>query len=389
MSNPEISGGHGDPSIESSAIYAAVMAVAVLNILPALGGVLALGLGWDAQTVGRFAACDSMGALVGTLLAAALIRVWTLRTLILTGLWVLATADMLSGTSSSVPVLLVSRLVGSAGGGLAIGTSFAIFASMRTTRDVALWSIGQLVFGFVAITALPRMTAAFGWQSAFFLLAALVLLGVVRVHFLPRGQARLAERSAHQSENPTGIYMWIAILGVALFYFGQGELWPYLEIMGISSGIDQRSVETSLSLSAVSALLGSLLVFGLGKRVGLKLPVILSFGVTIAAISSIHSADSTTFRIARAAFTFAWPIFSAYQFALIAASNPSGRIAALVTTANWTGLVAGPLVSGELLRRGTSGAVQGLSMALDTAAMLSLIPLVYWRSQGRPRVVGP
>jgi predicted MFS family arabinose efflux permease len=389
MNNPEILGGHGGLSIESSAIYAAVMAVAVLNILPALGGVLALGLGWDAQTIGRFAACDSMGALVGTLLAAALLRIWTMRTLILTGLWVLATADMLSGMSSSVPVLLISRLVGSAGGGLAIGTSFAIFAAMRTTRDVALWSIGQLVFGFVAITALPKMTAAFGWQSAFFSLAALVILGVVWVHHLPRGQAQLPQRSAPESEDPSGIYTWIAILGVALFYFGQGALWPYLEIVGISSGIDHRSVETSLSVSAVSALLGSLLVFVLGKRVGLKLPVILSFGLTIAAISSIHSANSTTFRIALAAFTFAWPIFSAYQFALIAASNPSGRIAALVTTANWAGLVAGPLVSGELLRRGTSATVQGLSMAFDTAAMLSLIPLVYWRSQARQRVMEP
>jgi predicted MFS family arabinose efflux permease len=384
MSNSENSGaGRSYLSTELSAVYAAVMAVAVLNVLPALGAVLALRLDWNAQTIGRFAACDSMGALLGTLLAAALIPIWNFRSLIVAGLGVLAAADMLSGMTSSVACLLIARLVGSVGGGLAIGTSFAIFAALYTTRDVALWSIGQLVFGFFAITTFPKMTAALGWQAAFFILAALAILGLVWVYRQPRDHVHLADRSAQSPDSATGVSTWIAILGVALFYFGQGELWPYLEIVGLSSGIDPHSVETSLSLSAASAVLGSLLVLVLGKRLGLKVPVMAAFCVTIGAIWFIHSSDPTTFRIALAAFTFAWPIFSAYQFALIAARNPSARIAALVTSANWAGLVAGPLVSGELFRRDISASVQGLSIALDTAAMFSLIPLLYWRSAGK------
>jgi predicted MFS family arabinose efflux permease len=368
---------HSDAKAEFAAAYAGIMAVAVLNVLPALAGVLALDLDWNEQTIGRFSAADSIGALVGTLLAAALMRRRSFRTLTVAGLAVLAIADIVSGVSHSVALLLAARLVGSVGGGLAMGISFAVFAAGRPERGIALWSIGQLAFGFLAITALPPMTAALGWQTAFFSLAAFVVPGLVLARRLPQElQTALADGSKQSPREAIGIYTWIGIIGVGLFFFGQGEFWPYLEVVGLASGIDQRSVEISLSVSAASAILGSTLVLLAGKRFGCSLPLFVSFAVTIAAILSIHSANPVAFRAAIAAFTFAWPVFAAYQFALIATHNPSGRVGAFVTTANWAGLVAGPLVAGELIGREAGGSVQWLALALDGTALLSLIPLM-------------
>jgi len=82
------------------------------------------------------------------------------------------------------------------------------------------------------------------------------------------------------------------------------------------------------------------------------------------------------FRVAIGAFTFTWPIFAAYQFALIAAHNPSARVAAFVTTANRAGLVAGPLVAGEMIGKEMGGGVQWLAVVLDATALFSLIPLM-------------
>lgn len=371
-----------DTRAEFAAAYTGILAVAVLNVLPALAGVLALDLGWKEQTIGRFAAADSIGALAGTLLAAALMRRRSLRTLTVAGLAVLAIADVVSGVSHSVAVLLGARLVGSVGGGLVMGISFAVFAATRPERGIALWSIGQLVFGFLAIAALPRMTAALGWQAAFFCLAVLVIPGLFLARYLPgESQMPLVDGSAQTARGAIGLYTWIGIVGVGLFYFGQGEFWPYLEVVGLASGIDQKSVEISLSVSAASAVLGSTLVLLAGRRFGYQLPLLVSFAVTIAAILTIHSPDPVAFRIAIAAFTFAWPVFAAYQFALIATHNPSGRVGVFVTTANWAGLVAGPLLAGELIGKGAGGSVQWVAMALDTMALLSLIPLMY-RARG-------
>jgi hypothetical protein len=69
-------------------------------------------------------------------------------------------------------------------------------------------------------------------------------------------------------------------------------------------------------------------------------------------------------------------VFAAYQFALIAAHDPSARVAAFVTTANWAGLVAGPLVAGQLIENGMAGSVRLLAVALDAAAFLSVVPLM-------------
>jgi predicted MFS family arabinose efflux permease len=351
------------------------MSVAVLNILPALAGVLALDLGWTEQAIGGFAACDSAGALVGTLLAAALMRTASLRALTIIGLAVLAVADCASAFSKSAVLLLAARLIGSTGGGLAMGISFAIFASGRPERGIALWSVGQLLFGLIAITVLPHVTAAIGWQSAFYGLAALVVPALVLARHLPDRAAQLSDRPAAPRE-VIGLHTWIGIAGVGLFYFGQAEFWPYLEVVGLASGIDHQSVETSLSVSAASAVTGSVLILLSGKRFGYTLPLLVGFAATIAAIVTIHSRDALIFRVAISVFTFAWPVFSAYQFALIAQHDSSGRVAALVTTANWAGLSAGPLVAGALLKAGAGARVQWLSIALDTAALLSLAPLM-------------
>jgi DHA1 family inner membrane transport protein len=360
---------------ELSAAYTGIVAVGVSNVLPALAGILVLDLGWSAQTIGRFASTDSIGSLAGTLLASVLMGRLPFRALTLAGLAALALADVVSGLSSSAALLVAARLVGGIGGGLAMSISFAVFAATRPERGIALWSIGQLVFGFFAITALPRLTAMLGWQAAFFGLAAFALPGLLFARYLP-GRAPPARVSASVPREAIGLRVAIAVAGVALFYCGEGEFWPYLEVMGLGSGIAQQSVEVSLSISAASAIAGSTFVLLAGKRFGYMLPLSASFTVTIAAILSIHSADPIVFRVAIAAFTFAWPVFAAYQFALIAAHDPSARVAAFVTTANWAGLVAGPLVAGQLIENGMAGSVRLLAVALDAAAFLSVVPLM-------------
>jgi hypothetical protein len=65
------------------------------------------------------------------------------------GLAVFALADVASGVSNNATLLVAARLAGGVGGGggLAMSISFAVFAVTRPERGIALWSIGQLVFG--------------------------------------------------------------------------------------------------------------------------------------------------------------------------------------------------------------------------------------------------
>ncbi len=362
---------------EFAAAYTGIMGVAVVNVLPALAGVLTTDLHWNEQTIGRFASADSIGALVGTLLAAALLKRHSFRALTVAGMVILGIADAASGFFHGVAPLMIARLLGSVGGGLAMGISFAVFASSRPERGMALWSIGQLIFGFIAITTFPRLAAALGLAGAFFLLAALIVPALAASRHLPAERiASVAEGSAPHPADVIGKFAWIGIIGVAIFFIGVGVVWPYLEVIGLASGIDPKSVERSLSMSSASALVGSSLVLLTENRLGHKFPLLFTFALIIAAISCIRSTDPVIFRAALAAITFSWPVFSAYQFAVLVAGNHSGRIAAFVTSANFAGLAIGPLLAGEFIATWGFGGMQWLAFTMAGAALLSLVPLM-------------
>lgn len=353
------------------------MAVAVQNVVPALAGVLHLSLGWSAREIGGFAAADSLGTFAGTLLAAILLLRRSFRALSLMGMALLALADLASGLSPpSTPLLISERLAGGLGGGLALGISFSVFAAAHPERGIATWSVGQLLFGLIGISTMPMLAAAFGWRATFFCLATLTLAAFALLRYLPGTADSAIVKASPAPHHGIGRDSAIGVLGVGVFYFGQGCLWPYLELIGLRSGIAQTSVESSLSLSAVSALLGSALVFVAGSRFGRGLPLLASFALTLAALFSINIPEAAVFRVAIAAFTFAWPVFGAYQFAVIAASSRSPRVGALITAATFAGTMLGPLVAGLISDRAGFRGVVWLAAIMDSIALGCLIPLL-------------
>jgi predicted MFS family arabinose efflux permease len=352
------------------------MAVAVQNVAPALAGVLNLRLGWSAREIGAFASADAMGIFAGNLLAAALMLRLSFRTLTAGGMAVLAVANLISALDPSPPVLIAVRLIGGVGGGVALAISFSVFAASRPERAIATWSVGQLAFGLLGITATPILADVFSWRVPFLCLCALAVGAFPLLRRLP-GTALSATSPAPTPES--GRLEWtagIAVLGVGLFYFGQGCLWPYLELIGLRSGIAQKSVESSLSLSAVSALLGSLLVLAAGNRFGRTLPLLASFSIALTALFTIGIPDPQVFRAALGAFTFAWPLFGSYQFAVIASGTRSARVGPFITAATFAGTMLSPIVAGFISDRSGFGAVVALAAILDSLALASLLPLL-------------
>jgi predicted MFS family arabinose efflux permease len=358
------------------AAYTGVVAVAVQNVAPALAGVLNLRLGWNAREIGAFASADSMGIFLGGLLAAALMLRLSFRTLTAGGMAVLAVANLISVLDPSPSKLIAIRLIGGVGGGVALAISFSVFAGSRPERAIATWSVGQLAFGLLGITATPILADLFSWRAPFLCLCALTLGAFPLLHRLP-GTAFSGASPAPTTES--GSLEWtavIAVLGVGLFFFGQGCLWPYLELIGLRSGIDQKSVESSLSLSAVSALLGSVLVLTAGIRFGRTLPLLGSFAITLTALFTIGIPDAHVFRAALGAFTFAWPVFGSYQFAVIASGTRSARVGALITAATFAGTMLSPIVAGVISDRSGFRAVVAIAAILDSLALASLLPLL-------------
>ena len=367
-----------DLRTEAAAVYSGIMAVAILNVLPALGGVLLSALGWSEREIGYFASADFAGGLLGTLLTTLLRGRSSFRSISGIGMGLLACADLYSCTTASPDLLIGARFVGGIGSGLAIAIAFLVFARSRPERGIAFWSIGQLIFGLVAMTVIPPAAIKFGWQSMFLALGILAVPGVALSQYLPRLAAPATPALRISSAaTPMQIWVWLAVVGVGMFYSGQGGVWPYLEVIGIKSGISQSSVELSVSFAAASALAGSLVTAALGRRFGSAVPLLTSFVITVASLLFIRSSNPWVFRLALSMFTFAWPIFAAYQFGAIAANDRSGQAGAYVTTANFAGFMLGSFLAAEVSTSHGFRGVVWLALAMDTFAVILLFPLIF------------
>jgi len=126
----------------------------------------------------------------------------------------------------------------------------------------------------------------------------------------------------------------------------------------------------------VSALLGSVLVLTAGVRFGRTLPLLGSFAITLTALFTIAIPDAQVFRAALGAFTFAWPVFGSYQFAVIASGTRSTRVGAFITAATFAGTMLSPIAAGFISDRSGFGAVVAIAAILDSVALASLLPLL-------------
>lgn len=369
---------------EIAAAYAGVMAVALYNVAPALAAVLHVSLGWNAQNIGELVSADSFGMLAGNLLAAISMQRVSPRGITFAGMMALALADLLSAVSPSVPAMIAERVFGGVGGGLALATSMSIFAAMRPERGIAGFSILQVLFGFLAITTTPPLSAALGWRAVFVGLALLTLPSFPLALYLPGAVQRASSTPAAPVAPTESTMSWVGALAVAsclLFNIGQTGIWPYLEIIGLKSGIPQASVQASLSLSAAAGVLGAIVVVTVGPRFGRKAPLAVTFALTLAALLTMNIPQPMMFRAALAAFTFSWPVFGCYSFGVIASMTRSSRLIAVITAATSAGVTLGPLITGAISGPAGFGVALWVAVLMDTLSLGCLILLVRCRGE--------
>jgi EmrB/QacA subfamily drug resistance transporter len=145
------------------------------------------------------------------------------RRLFLVGLVVTTGASFLGGFATSVPMLIVSRVLQGAGSGLSFNNSVAILTSVFPGRERAKalgisqsgtylgLSLGPLIGGV--------MTEHFGWQSLFLLSGALGVILVLLVFLGLRSEWREA-----RGERFDGIGSIAYVFAMVLFMFGFSEL---------------------------------------------------------------------------------------------------------------------------------------------------------------------
>ena len=375
------------------AIFAGVAALLVVNALPALVTVVASGLQWDDRALGLLASADVAGITLGSLAGVPLVRRARLRTVIIAAALALVLSDVGCGSSNARALIVAFRFAGGLASGLILAACYAIYSDTHPQRNFAIFSIGQMVSGFIAVTALPPLAAHYGWRSGFFAFALFTAVAIPLALPLP---ARAFVKQVPERRAPggggSGLAVWLGVVGVIAFVIGEGAVWTFMERIGAASGIPSGDVNTAVSACTLAGILGAAVTADFtSNRMGVALPLIASTLLSTAAVAAMRSIDPPAVYISSlCAFTFAWLAFSTVQFAVIANADPAGTATVAMSAAWYGGFTIGPYVAGELAVRYGFFAVQCLGLGGILVALLSLIPLLRRRIiLLQPATLGP
>ena len=360
----------------TAAAYAGVVALLVVNVLPALVNVIALVLKWDDSALGLFASADVAGITLGSVLGIPFVKRHSMRSIIFGGVAALAVADAACATSHVEAVVVGFRLIGGIASGFILAGCYALYSYVNPQRNFATFCVGQMVSGFVGVTALPVLTRHIGTQGAFYALAVATALALPLAAWLPaHSYAKTLGAAAAQYKGHASVWVWSAVAGIVIYVVGEGAVWTFMERIGMRSGISENDVNLAVSACTLAGVLGAIATMFPSRRLGVVLPLTLSALFSVASVCVMQTANPTLFTASLCIFTFTWLSFSTVQFAVISEADPAGTATISMSAAWYAGFTIGPYLSGALVREYGFVPVQILGVAGVLLALLSLLPL--------------
>jgi DHA1 family chloramphenicol resistance protein-like MFS transporter len=337
------------------------------GLVPGVAATLDVSLAQAGYLTSAFAA----GMVVGAPLMAALARTWRRRTALLGFLALFAAAHVAGGWTTSFAVLLGTRLLAAVAnaGFLAVALTAAT-AQARPGRALAVLLGGTTVACVAGVPGGALLDAAFGWRSAFWVVAGLCLpafAAVWRIPDTPAGAKPSGLRAELAELRPlAGVLALAALVNAATF-----GVFTYLALLadGVASVPVVLAAFGTGCFAGVTAA-GRLADRWPGRVVALGGPLLLAGWVTLA-VTAHHPAALVALAFVQGALSFAVGSTVIARILQLATGAPT-MAGSYATAALNIGATAGPVLAGALL-----GAVSPFWVAagLIASALVLAVPL--------------
>ncbi|SDB03067.1 Predicted arabinose efflux permease, MFS family [Pseudomonas sp. NFACC23-1] len=363
-----------------------VISLGTLQIQPILGGALIDQLGLPLNAIGALFAAELMAMAIACGVCALFMASVDRRRFALVALLILALGNLASTQLHSQAGLVISRMICGASGGAVMAVVYAT-AALRTSKDAtfAVINIGNLLWGMLLVTSMPRVLQAFGVNGAFSLLAITSVLAALGCWRVPKRYPD-AHRAANGSIQPFGLTAMLLILLFALLFFGHSALWVYQERIGKSIGLEPQQIGGILGGSILAGALGAALAGLIGRRLGLLFPQLLSFGTALlATLIMVYGTSPVAFITTACLIHMVWFFSLPYLLSMAAELDPSGRLAGLGNAAIFIGQGLGPFGAALVVGEGHLRAVGWLAAsAYLLALVISCLVVARFRRGVKP-----
>jgi predicted MFS family arabinose efflux permease len=351
-------------------VVAVAVATLVTNTLPAIAGVLARQLGFEPGALGAFGSADQLGMALGALAAISLMRYSSPRATVVTGLMLLLAANFGTSFYGSATAIVTLRAVGGFGTGLTVSACYYIFSLEDQERNAAASMLGQTALAFMVITAIPRLTHAFGWSSVFVGLGLLVIPCLLAARSLHPGYKESNVPDLSRTLAARASVIWLGLISSALFNVAVGAFWTYLERIGAATGVAEESISNGLSIATVMGLLSSILVLALGERINGAI-LVASVVLNVIGIVASSTPNPWVYMTAISVFYASLPIYFSAQFSAVMRCGSSKRLAGQFTLSLYF-YALGPILGGLIAERYGVLAVRWLAITLTAVSAVLL-----------------
>lgn len=368
----------------ATAIYLGIAGSAVLLILPIFVASLAAGLNLTDSEAGWIGSSDLIGYTIGSIVAFRTVDRIQWKHLVLFGLLLMGTGNLISPGLNSVFLLFATRVILSGlGGGLVISVAYRALARMSNPERVTgtYWTFNVLG-GAAGLLFLPIVVGIWGTSGLFLSLAALSLSAVPVAFFgiRPSGpdspgpsSPNLMEPRSSKTALPAAAVLILA--GIAVFNLGLGGVWAFVDRPFDALGLGFNETGRILSGTYLVSMLGSSAAAWQGDRFGFLRPYAVSMFVMAGAIALLIFPVSVSGAVlALSLVNFCWNYGMTYQFSAVYASDSSGRSAVLIIFVQSAGLMLGPGIAGMLVEQFsfTAGFWFGIALCAASAILFSI-----------------
>jgi len=276
-----------------------------MAVQPIIVGALVDRLGFTESQAGFVAALEMSGVGVGFVVLFGLAHRLRQRALASAGLITIAAANLVACLIHTyAPMLAIQFVVGI---GSAMVFSVYLQAGAAQERPEHLFAIVNAVsiaYSGIFMPITPFILATWQLPGIFVTLAAIAAVSGVLMSWIPAGPParpacpqRVAASASAALLTPRVVMVLLMML---LLYTGHGAVWAYQERIGVSLGMDPRSVSRWLGISMLTwGVIGSMLASWLGMRLGRLWPQVLSLGASVfAALILVLGATPALFALA-------------------------------------------------------------------------------------------
>ncbi|WP_421846372.1 MFS transporter [Marinomonas sp.] len=371
--------------------FASAYGIGLLSLLalPFLISAVINGFNVNEATAGYIVSAEFAFTMIASLIVAPFMATAPRRTIAIIGSVTAIAANIFSASAASVEVLTVFRCIAGIGAGLCLACGNACVSSAKNPDQVAghmnVLFVGMMI---VVMLVFADVMESNGLAGLYYTIAITMSVMLLLVLKMPQKANLTSEH--HDTQHPVidiKIFSGVGVLMlIAMFLFSARDTmgWAFVEQVGTKVGYDGPTLGLLFSLQAFIGLAGPLLASIIGKRFGIRLPVIIGIVatglVTLGYVLGAESKMMYTIAVLINAAVYFYTL--AYMTALAASLDKGGRVAAASGSFLTLGVAIGPSISGTLI---AIGGYQLSAIAIAITALLTLLCVIAPLAKARER----